>query len=233
MITLTIDTSNDILGIAILKDGVLVGQKVTQVNQDHSSRLMPAIVELLSTLNIKQTDLNQIIVAKGPGSFTGIRIGVTIAKSLAWALDIPVIGVSSLKALAYQGALTNKLICSFFDARRDNVFVGIYQMIDNKLVTIEKDANVSFVDLDKKLKELNQPVILLSPHINKFRKLISENLNILSTIPADVYHITNPSHLYLAGLDEVQSDTHNLVPEYLRLSEAESNWLKNQGEEEK
>ena len=105
MITLTIDTSKNILGIAILEESELIAQKITRVNQDHSSRLMPAIVELMDDVKIKPNELGKIVVAEGPGSYTGIRIGVTVAKSLAWSLNIPIIAVSSLESLAYQAQL--------------------------------------------------------------------------------------------------------------------------------
>src|SRR5699024_7275284 len=124
MNTLAIDTSTNILGDAILDDTELIGQKVTKVNKHHTSRLMPAIVELMKDINPKPEALEKIVVGAGPGSFTGIRIGVTVAKSLAWALNIPVVRVSSLESLAYQAKLKEGIVCSFFDARRENVYAG-------------------------------------------------------------------------------------------------------------
>src|SRR5699024_2189891 len=110
MKTLAIDTSTNILGVAILDDTELIGQKVTKV------------------IKLKPEALEKIVVGAGPGSFTGIRIGVTVAKSLAWALNIPVVRVSSLESLAYQAKLKEGIVCSFFDARRENVYAGIYRV---------------------------------------------------------------------------------------------------------
>src|SRR5699024_1293544 len=122
MKTLAIDNSTNILVAAILDDTELIGKKVTKVNKDHSSRLMTTIVELMKDINLKPEVLEKIVVGAGPGSFTEIRIGVTVAKSLAWALNIPVVRVSSLESLAYQAKLKEGIVCSFFDARRENVY---------------------------------------------------------------------------------------------------------------
>lgn len=229
MKTLVIDTSTNILGIAILNNTELIGQKVTKVNQDHSSRLMPAIVELMKDINMEPHNLEKIIVGEGPGSYTGIRIGVTVAKSLAWALDIPVVGVSSLESLAYQAKLREGLVCTFFDARRENVFAGIYRVANNKVTSVKQDANVTFLDLAENLISLNEEVVLLSPDIKKFETLMSEELKRLSIIPELPFHISNPSNLALIGMDKNIENLHQLTPEYLRLAEAEANWLKAKG----
>src|SRR5690625_7282069 len=100
MYTGAIDTATDILCVAILDDTELIGQTVTKVNNDHSSRLMPAIVELMKDNNMKPEALEKIVVGAGPGAFTGIRIGVTVAKSLSLDLNIPVFRVSILESLA-------------------------------------------------------------------------------------------------------------------------------------
>src|SRR5690606_31260140 len=94
----------------------------SNVPKTHSLRLMPAIVQLMNDLNMKPNDLDKIVVANGPGSYTGVRIGVTTAKTLAWSLNIPVVGVSSLEVLAYQGRFFNGFVSPFFDARRQTVF---------------------------------------------------------------------------------------------------------------
>lgn len=226
MKTLVIDTSTNILGVAILNGTELIGQKVTKVNQDHSSRLMPAIVELMEDISIEPHDLQKIIVGEGPGSFTGIRIGVTVAKSLAWALDIPVVGVSSLESLAYQAKLREGLVCTFFDARRENVFAGIYRVTNGEVTSVKQDANLSFLDLAENLLSLNEKVVLLSPDIKKFEDLMSEELKALAIIPELPFHMSNPSNLALIGLNKTIENLHQLIPEYLRMAEAEANWLK-------
>ena len=96
---------------------------------NHSLRAMPAIEELFAKVGIAPTDIDAIAVSEGPGSYTGVRIGVTIAKTLAWTLGKPLIGVSSLKVLAANGlCILNGLICPLVDARRGNVYAGAYRI---------------------------------------------------------------------------------------------------------
>src|SRR5699024_3708924 len=97
------DTSNQVMGVALLHDDVLVGEIVTNIKKNHSVRLMPAIDQLMRETGMTPDLLDKIAVAKGPGSFTGVRIGLATAKAMAWSLEIPIVGVSSLEVLAYQG----------------------------------------------------------------------------------------------------------------------------------
>lgn len=110
---LAIDTSNQVLGIAILRKGQIIGEFITNIKKNQTSRLMPAIHQLMKDVHMDPDQLDKIVVAKGPGSYTGVRIGVSTAKSLAWSLSIPLVGVSSLEVLAYQGRLYDSFICPF------------------------------------------------------------------------------------------------------------------------
>src|SRR5690625_2292877 len=101
MYTLTIDTSTQVLAVGILKNEEVLGEIVTNLPKTHSPRLMPAIHQLMEAVEVEPECLDKIVVGVGPGSYTGVRIGITTAKSLAWALNIPIIGVSSLHALAH------------------------------------------------------------------------------------------------------------------------------------
>src|SRR5699024_7698251 len=100
---LAIDTSNDVLGVALQQDGKLVAEWMTHMKKDHSSRLMPAIVYVMEQVQMTADQLDEIVVSNGPGSYTGTRIGVTTAKTLAWSLNKPIYSVSSLETLAYNG----------------------------------------------------------------------------------------------------------------------------------
>src|SRR5699024_12796876 len=114
---LAMDTSNQALGVAILKDEEIIGEMVTNIANNHSVRLMPAIDQLMKDVNLCPDELDKIVVAKGPGSYTGVRIGFSTAESLAWALDTPLTGVSSVEALADQGRCSHATVCPFFVAR--------------------------------------------------------------------------------------------------------------------
>jgi len=230
MYTLAIDTSNQVLGVALMKEHEVIGELVTNIAKNHSIRLMPAIDELLKELEVSPEQLEKIIVAKGPGSYTGVRIGLTTAKTLAWALNIPIIGVSSLKSLAYQGYFFNSIICPFFDARRGLIYTGLYEKRKNNLNEILEEQNILMTDWLEIVQKKNQKVLFLSPDIDNFREMIQDCLGNLAIIPDKTFHISKPSHLALAGSNQKADSTHHLTPNYLRLAEAEANWIKSQGE---
>src|SRR5699024_10419183 len=121
------------MGVAILKNEEIIGEVVTNINDGQSKRLMPAITKLMEDVHLVPSQLDKIVVAQGPGSYTGVRIGITTAKSLAWALNIPIVGVSSIEVLAYQGRFFDSVICPFFDARRGNVYTNLYKWENNEL----------------------------------------------------------------------------------------------------
>lgn len=228
MNTLAIDTSNKIMGVAILKNKQIIGEMITNLDKNQTSRIMPAIDNLMREVNIRPKELDQIVVAKGPGSYTGVRIGLTTAKTMAWSLNIPVIGVSSLEVLAYQGRLSHSYICPFFDARRDNIYTGLYKWEDNKLIMVDPEENISMKEWLEKIVTLNQPILFLSPDLINFKEIIADKLGKNAIFPESPYHISRPSHLALAGLDKPVDDVHTLTPNYLRMAEAETNWLKTQ-----
>src|SRR5690625_3381993 len=161
---LAIDTSNHVLGVAITKENELLAELVTNIKKDHSSRLMPAIVELMTETEMTPEQLDKIVVAHGPGSYTGARIGVTTAKTMAWSLEIPIYTVSSLGILALNAKFFNGLICPFFDARRKTVFTGLYKWEDNQLVTVIEECNVAMEEWLLRLKEYKENILFLSPH---------------------------------------------------------------------
>ncbi|GAB3799318.1 tRNA (adenosine(37)-N6)-threonylcarbamoyltransferase complex dimerization subunit type 1 TsaB [Virgibacillus kimchii] len=229
---LAIDTSNQAMGVALLQDNQILGEIVTNIKKNHSVRLMPAIEQMMKEVSIAPEELNKIVVAKGPGSYTGVRIGLTTAKTMAWALNIPVVGVSSLEALSYQARNFNGYICPFFDARRGRVFSGIYKWDGNKSVPVYEEANLPMETLLKKLAEDQQEVIFLSPDISVYKEIIREKLGMSASIPEDIFHLARPSHLALAGMTRKAEETHLLEPNYLRLAEAEANWLKQKGNEQ-
>ncbi|WP_067725003.1 tRNA (adenosine(37)-N6)-threonylcarbamoyltransferase complex dimerization subunit type 1 TsaB [Oceanobacillus damuensis] len=229
---LAIDTSNQVLGVSILKDDQIIGEIMTNLTKNHSVRLMPAIERLMGEVSMDPDQLDRIVVAKGPGSYTGVRIGISTAKTMAWSLNIPVVGVSSLEVLAYQGRFFNEYICPFFDARRGLVFTGLYKWENNKLSKVMDENNLLMDNVLQKLKEEQKRVLFLSPDIAVHKEAIQQSLGDLAVIPEGPYHVPQAGHLGLAGLEKEAETAHELVPNYLRLAEAEANWLKEQKEKE-
>ncbi|MBD1383159.1 tRNA (adenosine(37)-N6)-threonylcarbamoyltransferase complex dimerization subunit type 1 TsaB [Metabacillus arenae] len=225
MKALAIDTSNYSLGVSIVDEGKVIGEYITNIKKNHSVRAMPAIDQLLTDCDLKPKDLEKIIVAKGPGSYTGVRIGVTIAKTLAWSLNIPIVGISSLEVAAAAGRHFPGYICPFFDARRGQVYTGVYKYENDQLINIMEDQNVLLVDLLEQLKVLNESILFISSDIDIHWESIEKALGKQAVCPAITERNPRPSELALLGLDKEGENVHTLVPNYIRLAEAEVKWL--------
>lgn len=219
---LAIDTSTDVLGVAIMKKNTLVADVMTNIKKDHSSRLMPAIVKLMEEVNMQADDLNQIVVAGGPGSYTGTRIGVTTAKTMAWALNIPICTVSSLKTLAYNGILFDGYICPFFDARRQAIFTGLYKTEKGKLSLVKAERNIAMEKWLEELAVLDEQILFLSPNIATFEKMIRHTMNDNAYIPGEPTHLPKAANLFLLNTDVEYTPVHHVHPNYLRITEAEA-----------
>ncbi|MGP4108032.1 tRNA (adenosine(37)-N6)-threonylcarbamoyltransferase complex dimerization subunit type 1 TsaB [Virgibacillus sp. L01] len=230
---LAMDTSNQVLGIALLKDNKLIGKVVTNIKRNHSVRLMPAIDQLMRDVDMTPDQLDKIVVAKGPGSYTGVRIGLATAKSMAWALDIPIVGVSSLKVLAYQGRFFNSYVCPFFDARRGLVFTGLYRWSNSELKLVNEEKNMLMENWLQELASTKKEVVFLSPDLELHQETIQKYMGDRAVIPNGDNHMADPVHLALAGSNQEPDVTHTLTPNYLRLAEAEAKWLSAQKEKQK
>lgn len=224
MIWLGIDTSNVPLSIAIVKDDQLLVEWTSSVKVTHSVGAMPAVEEVLKQANIKPNEIDAIAVAEGPGSYTGVRIGVTIAKTLAWTLKIPLVGVSSLQTLAGNGALFKGLICPIMDARRQNVFSAIYT---NDLETYLADGHYSLETVLEKLAAKEEDILFVGKDVSIHWDAIQQVLG-KRAIRAP-FHLDLPKASIVieqalkTPLPSIE-ETHHFVPDYKRITEAETNW---------
>ncbi|MCY8104757.1 tRNA (adenosine(37)-N6)-threonylcarbamoyltransferase complex dimerization subunit type 1 TsaB [Bacillus mojavensis] len=228
MTILAIDTSNYTLGIALLRDNTVIAEYITYLKKNHSVRAMPAVHSLLNDCDLTPQDLSKIVVAKGPGSYTGVRIGVTIAKTLAWSLNIPISAVSSLEALAANGRHFDGLISPIFDARRGQVYTGLYEYKNGLLEQAVPDQNVMLTEWLEMLKEKDRPVLFLGHDTSIHKETILDVLGTKGVIGPAAQHNPRPSELAYAGADREAVDIHGLVPDYLRLAEAEAKWIESQ-----
>lgn len=231
MTILAIDTSNYPLGVALVEDNQVLGEYITNLKKNHSVRIMPAIQTLMEDCEKLPADLTKIVVAKGPGSYTGVRIGVTIAKTMAWSLKIPLVGVSSLETLAAgAGRYFDGYISPLFDARRGQVYTGLYQYQNGKLAVVEKDCLVMLADWVTTLKGRSKPVLFVGNDILLHQAAIEATLGSQAVMAACTEYSPRPSELALLGKDKQEEDTHSFVPNYIRLAEAEAKWLEAKGE---
>ncbi|MGY3480475.1 MULTISPECIES: tRNA (adenosine(37)-N6)-threonylcarbamoyltransferase complex dimerization subunit type 1 TsaB [Staphylococcus] len=217
MIYLLIDTSNQPLSVAVMQNNEILAEINTNVKQNHSTQLMPAIQQLINKSEIAKEEINAIIVAQGPGSYTGLRIGVTVAKTLAYALNAELYGVSSLKALAATVQDDERLLVPIFDARREAVYTGIYQYNGNQLVQIEEDQYLPIQELLNLLHRFGKPYVFVGMDTEKVRDLLDGDC-----IP------NLPKAKHMKHLIETTDDIHQFTPNYIKLSEAERNWLNQQ-----
>ncbi|WP_394238938.1 tRNA (adenosine(37)-N6)-threonylcarbamoyltransferase complex dimerization subunit type 1 TsaB [Niallia oryzisoli] len=231
MNVLAIDTSNYALGIAIMNGEGVIGEYITNMKKNHSVRVMPAIEKLLFDCEMKPADLDKIVVAKGPGSYTGVRIGVTIAKTLAWALSIPLVGVSSLEVLAAgAGRYFNGCISPLFDARRGQIYTGLYQYQHGRLESLVKDQLILSKDWAGELKQYGGKVLFIGSDVKLHREVLEQTLGESAIFAELTEHNPRPSELALLGYDKPGEDIHSFVPNYIRLAEAEAKWLETQKE---
>ena len=151
MKVLGIDTSSNATSIAVNEDNKLICEYTVNTKTTHSQKLMPMIENMLKISEINVNDMDMISICQGPGSFTGLRIGMATAKALSHVNNLPIVGVNSLELLAGNMDLSDKKICSILDAQRTQVYMGQYKFENNKLVEIK---SVDVVEIDELLEEL-------------------------------------------------------------------------------
>ena len=209
------DTSSKALTLAILEDETLLAQMTLNIKKNHSITLMPAIDFLMNSLDMKPKDLDRIVVAQGPGSYTGLRIAVATAKTLAHTLKIELVGVSSLLALVPEQA--EGLVIPIMDARRNNVYAGFYQSGQ----AVRPEAHLPLAEVLEMAGAANQPVTFVGE-----TAAFAEQIE--SALPQAAIQPTLPDAAVIGrlGLDLPAQSIHDLVPNYLKRVDAEENWLK-------
>jgi len=174
MIILAIESSAKPASVAVYKtpvdhlpggvvntNGKLLGQDFQNNGFSHSRTLLVMVDSLLKNLNIKLAEIDLFAVAHGPGSFTGVRIGVSAIKGLAWGLDKPVCGVSTLEAIAYQTQVRDMIVCPIMDARREQVYNALFEWKDERLIRLRVDRAISLDELGRDLQCFDKPCLLV------------------------------------------------------------------------
>ncbi|MEK6265904.1 MAG: tRNA (adenosine(37)-N6)-threonylcarbamoyltransferase complex dimerization subunit type 1 TsaB [Clostridium sp.] len=221
---LSLDSATESATCAILDDSTVLSEITFNCKKQHAELLLPIIHELLKNTGISISDIDGFVASKGPGSFTGLRIGLATIKGLCQGSNKPFVTVSTLDSLAYNLAYTDGIICPILDALRDNVYTALYTFNDNKLNRISDYMNVSLDDLINILKEKNCTTSFVGDGALKFKE------RLLSQLPNANYA---PSHLNLAKasslgelglkllLSGIEDDIYSSVPMYLRKPQAE------------
>ncbi|PLR98652.1 tRNA (adenosine(37)-N6)-threonylcarbamoyltransferase complex dimerization subunit type 1 TsaB [Bacillus sp. T33-2] len=231
MTILAIDTSNYALGVGLAdhKGENIIGEHISNIKKNHSVRVMPAIDALMNECDILPADLTKIVVAHGPGSYTGVRIGVTIAKTLAWSLKIPLVGVSSLEVLAASaGRYFDGYISPLFDARRGQIYTGLYRLEDANITAVRPDQLVMANEWAVSLTEVDEKVLFAGNDLLIHKEKIQSELGERAFFAAATGHNPRPAELALLGSKKAGEDSHTFAPNYIRLAEAEAKWLESQ-----
>lgn len=201
-ITFYIDTSSSILVAGLIKDNVVIAEIKETLGKDLSTNTLYLIENMFNKCLVDVNDIDRIVVVNGPGSFTGIRIGITIAKTYAWALNKKITTLSSLEAMSIS-TKEDKYKIPFIDARRGYVFAGIYN--DKNEVVLENQY-IKLDELIEKVKVLNVPHVFISND-----KLVEKQVE----YKADVLEIVNYS------IKKEEQNPHAVNPLYLKKTEAE------------
>lgn len=219
---LGIDTSTKVATIAVIDEEQVLGEYIISQEMSHSENLIPMLKHLLDNLHIKIKDIDLYGVAIGPGSFTGLRIGVASLKSFAHLFQKPIVGVSTLKAMAYN-LPHNKIVVPMIDARRDRVYTGVYSWENGVLKTFKADDVVEMEKLLEELKSYESIVVNGDGSILHRDRLISELKDVkFSTKSQNVCKATSICELALLAYNRGEvDDFYTLSPDYLRETQAQ------------
>lgn len=222
---LALDSSGLVASVAVTEDDNLLAEYTVNYKKTHSQTLLPMLDEISRMIELDLESIDAIAVAAGPGSFTGLRIGSATAKGLGLALSKPLIGVPAVEALAYNLYDVPGLICPIMDARRRQVYTGLYSFEQHQMKTVKEQTAMGIEELTEELNQKNQPVIFLGDGVAVYRDTIKEKL----TVPFDFapVHLNKQRAGAVAALGaryyaEGKTETaREHQPEYLRVSQAE------------
>lgn len=222
---LGLDSSGIMASVAIVEDDVLIAEYTVNYKKTHSQTLLPMLDEIAKMTELDLNSIDAIAVAAGPGSFTGLRIGSATAKGLGLALKKPLIAIPTVEGLAYNLYDISGLICPIMDARRKQVYTGIYRFTDHQLKVVEDQMAVPMETVIEKLNQYGEAVTFLGDGVPVFHELIAEKMTVpYSFAPA---HVNKQRAAAVAALGEIyyrQGKTETAmehVPDYLRVSQAE------------
>lgn len=226
---LGLDSSGLVASVAIVEDGVLLAEYTTDYKKTHSQTLLPMLDELRNMIELDMNTIDAIAIASGPGSFTGLRIGAATAKGLGLALKKPLVEVPTLEGLAWNLWGTDRIVCPLMDARRNQVYTGVYEFVpcgeDFALQPVIEQKATDIVELMEELNGLGRPVIFLGDGVPVYGEVIRTHCKVnYSFAPAGKNRqrgagVAALGAVYYAQGKAVTAAEHQ--PEYLRKSQAE------------
>jgi len=226
---LGIDSSGMVASVALIEDGITKAEYTVNNKKTHSQTLLPMLNEIASMLNEDMSDVDAIAVAAGPGSFTGLRIGSACVKGLAGAWNKPIIPVPTVEGLAFNMWGSDRIICPLMDARRNQVYTGLYEFYESGdrcvMETIQDQCAVPIEEIIDKINSIDRSVVFLGDGVPVFKDVIEKTCRV-SFVYAPAFAnrqrgsvIAALGEIYLNKGISQTADEH--APVYLRLSQAE------------
>jgi len=222
---LALDSSGLVASVAIVSEDAMLAEYTVNYKKTHSQTLLPMLDEIVKMVEMDLSEIDGIAVAAGPGSFTGLRIGSATAKGLGLALNKPIIAVPTLDGLAYNLYGTNKLICPMMDARRNQVYTGLYEFEGNEFHVILQQAALGIEDILEKVNDLGREVIFLGDGVPVYQEIIKERTSVDCEFAPVHMNRQRAGAIGVLGMtycqnNQLQSASEH-EPVYLRLSQAE------------
>lgn len=227
---LSLDTSALVAAVAVTEDDRLLGEYMLNHRKTHSQQLIAMIRELLDSLELAPGDMDVFAASTGPGSFTGLRIGVTTIKAMAYATGKPVVSVPTLDAMAYNIPISSFTICPVMDARNNQVYTALYDWKDNAQKRITEYLGIPISELVKLIKDRSKKVIFVGDaakmHEEYFKHELGDDCEIAPG-NLQLQRASSVAHIaYLKAMDKDTESCFDMVPYYLRKSQAEREYEK-------
>ena len=226
---LAFETSAKAASVALLQEGRLLGEYMQNSGQTHSRTIMQMAQDLLRNCDLTVNDVDAVACAAGPGSFTGIRIGLAAAKGFAWGRNIPLVGISTLEAMARTVAVADGVYCAAMDARRNQVYTALFLVENGVFCRLMDDSAISVEELGQKLSEMNGPKYLVGDGAVLCHTHLSETVAGLQLLPEHL-RMQRAAGTALLAWEQLQAGAvvpaAEVTPNYLRLSQAERERLK-------
>ena len=228
MLILAIDCATIAASAAIIDEQKLHGEQYTDYKLKHSEKLLPLIDSLLKELRMKMDDIDVFAISKGPGSFTGLRIGAATVKAFAHPNNKPIIGISTLEACAYGQGAFKGILCPILDAQQNSVYTALFAYEDNDIVRLEDDQAISCDELIELLKDYDKDVLFCGDAVMKFKDELRETLGRKAYFADPIRMMPRASSVGVLALKrykDLKKNTYNdFVPNYIRKSQAEVNY---------
>lgn len=224
---LAIDTSAAAVSAAIVDDGKILAEEYLNIGLTHSQTLLPVIDNVLKNAKISINEIDMLASSNGPGSFTGVRIGVSTVKGMGLAADVPCVGVSTLEALAYNLLGLPVIACAVMDARREQVYNAVFELkTDNTIQRLTPDRAISITELGEELVKYDLPVYLVGDGADLCYNMLGEMKNNILLTPAHLRYQRASSVAVLgerifSNGNKEEYAANKMLPSYLRLPQAE------------